>query len=266
MSLKIKSVPQLIDLVRNEPVNFTKTPQINGVDIGTGITGRAELDTTHTPVALYNFNGNLEDSSATEADLTKGAGNNRFYPNLLFSGSQSAYFDGSTYYTAPQDSDLEITGDLTILVITNVSADPSGYIHFLSHAGTNDGEEDNFLYGLYLNSNEELYWFTETGSGTNVDYTLTGYPIPLHRWVMIGVTRTSNVLQFWMNGSKLGSSTTLTAPTGGTNGQLYIGAEIPGNQYRFKGHMKSIKIIASALTEAQMMAEFEKVTGDLKFI
>ena len=36
MSLKIKSVPQLIDLVSNETVNFKKTPQINGVDISTG--------------------------------------------------------------------------------------------------------------------------------------------------------------------------------------------------------------------------------------
>ena len=36
MSLKIKSVTQLVDLVSSETVNFTKTPQINGVDISTG--------------------------------------------------------------------------------------------------------------------------------------------------------------------------------------------------------------------------------------
>ena len=267
MSLKIKSVNHLVDLVRNEKVNFIKIPQIKGVDIETKIVERKELDTTPDPVALYNFNGNLDDSSDTGADLTiNGGGNNLFYPNFLLSGSQSAYFDGSTCYFAPEDDALEITGDLTLLVITNVSANPSDYVALVTHGGTNDAESENFLYGLYLNSNEELYWFQEKDAGTNLDYTLTGYPIPLDQWVMIGATRTSNVIQFWLNGAKLGSSTSLSAPTGGGDGQLFIGSENPGTQYRYTGHIKSVKIIASALTEAQMMEEFEQITGDLKFI
>ena len=34
--MKIKSITQLIDLVRNERVNFTQTPQIDGTDIIAG--------------------------------------------------------------------------------------------------------------------------------------------------------------------------------------------------------------------------------------
>ena len=271
MSLKIKSVPQLIDLVRNEPVNFTKTPQINGVDISTstGITGRRELDTTYTPVALYNFNGNLEDSSATGDDLIKDNGTNRYYPNLLFSGSQSALFKGDTCYrTATNNAAHRITGDITLITIINFYEASSGYQNIVTFSGNNDGENQNFLYSMYLNASEELYWFQEKGEGVNVDYLLAGYPIPIQQWVVIGATRTSNSIQFYLNGAKLGPAATIDAPTGGDHGdcRLWIGAEDPGNANYLKAHVKSIKIISSALTEAQMMTEFERVTGDLKFI
>ena len=270
MSLKIKSVPQLIDLVRNEPVNFKKTPQINGADIGTGqflVARRGELDTTHSPVALYNYNGNLNDSSATGVNLSVNTGTELYYPNLLFSGSQSFYANLSTELTTVHNSNHQITGDVTAISVVNlIQSNTLGYVVIY----TADGESSatNALYSLGISSGVPYFWAEHGAGGTDVAYTLTNYDFPYNQWVFFAATRTSNVVQFYLNGAKWGpASSTLTAPDGGGSGHLWIGGWSPGaNTFRVKGQIKTVKIIGSALTEAQMMTEYERVTGEFKFL
>jgi hypothetical protein len=69
IDMKIKSVPQLVDLVRAEKVNFTQTPQINGTDIPTGHIVKAyekpvdPIGKIFAPEVYYKFDSDFSDSS-----------------------------------------------------------------------------------------------------------------------------------------------------------------------------------------------------------
>ena len=76
MAIKIKSVPQLIDLVRNERVNFTQTPQINGTDIIAGPSVKLyknppdPVSKIFAPDLYYKFDEDFTDSSTFGRDAT----------------------------------------------------------------------------------------------------------------------------------------------------------------------------------------------------
>tara|TARA_R100001086_G_C11821293_1_gene254142 strand:+ start:110 stop:1285 length:1176 start_codon:yes stop_codon:yes gene_type:complete len=59
IDMKIKSVTQLIDLVRNEKVDFTKTPQVNGVDIGGGTPGGSDAQIQFNNDGAFGGSSNL---------------------------------------------------------------------------------------------------------------------------------------------------------------------------------------------------------------
>jgi len=163
MSLKIKSVTQMMDIIGNEILSGTiaNTGSYVGLDNNkqlvltqkTAIVGRQELDTTNTPVALYNFDGNLDDSSATGEDLSVHTGAELYYPNLLFSGSQSFYADLNTELTTAANVAHQITGDVTVMSVVNLSqAATTGYI--LIYGATSETAATNFLYTLGVKSDE----------------------------------------------------------------------------------------------------------------
>ena len=89
------------------------------------------LDTTYSPVGLWNLDGNLTDSSGNGNDLTEQTGTAQF---TSYMGKQWWYADGATILSAGTAAELNVTGDCTCFVTlqTVTDANLAGYIMGLS--------------------------------------------------------------------------------------------------------------------------------------
>jgi hypothetical protein len=216
-------------------------------------------DLRHEPVGLWGFGaGSLVDSTANGFDLTVETGTERYAyisPTLLgfqFDGSTSLWYDVS-------EATLRLLGDMTFecLWMQDDAVNSGG---FISHEAAGETEATNCLYLLQTGGTyPSLAWFSESGLGVNASYTSTyGHPT---RGALchLAVTRTSNVIQFYVNGRPYGNaSTALVTPTGGADSRLRLGSTLA---VRSKGIMASAKLIASALTAAQIRAEYQLCMG-----
>jgi hypothetical protein len=201
-------------------------------------------DTTHTPVGLWQFDGDLTDSSGNGYDLTD-AGTPCYLSCDGLVGlsrwSELAHVDA-----AP----LHITGDITVEMLIEISAYSSlGYpLLFINNGET---EAANCLYGISISSWVPGY-LAEYSSGTNITYSAARGMLAgrVHHLAMV---RSSNQVTFYLDGVAIGTSSGLHVPTGGTTAYLCIGAISDGSS-PFYGWIASVKIIASALTAAQVAA------------
>jgi len=213
--------------------------------------GIRKFDTTHSPVALYNFEGNLNDSSGNGLTLTTGGTvvYRKIWPGLL------AMVSGTPTRVA-NDALLTILGDVTVEAICAMSSTTLS-VALVAMQGAGELEVNNSLYQLIISDQNTLQSFTEHGAGTDDVFNSTGanqglpqLNIPFH----LAIVRASNVIRFYLNGELFGSaSSTLTAPTGGSSANLRINAtNVP---------LASVKIIASALTATQIRAEYNRTMG-----
>jgi hypothetical protein len=120
---------------------------------------------------------------------------------------------------------------------------------------------ENILYRIYINAGI-IGYFAERGSGINIQYTVDRMPpigVPFHL-AMVRPTDTDDVT-FYLNGEQIGASSSgLDGPTDGQNARLYIGTS--GDAAAdFDGVIASVKIINSALTAAQIKAEYNRTLG-----
>ena len=233
-------------------------------------------DNASRPRALYNFNGNLTDESFVGENLSSSSGTELYYPNLLFSGSQSFYLNGSTQLTSSHNSGHQITGEMTVMMVVNLvsaSAWVDGEKYLMSYGASSETLAKNILYSYTLQDGVPVYKAEKDG-GDDITYTLTNYDFPYNQWVFTGFTRTDlvigpttyNIIQFYLNGDPWGpSSTTLAAANGGTDGYLGVGGWVAGGN-NVKGQIKTLKILPVGLTNVEWMDEFERVTGDFKFL
>lgn len=220
------------------------------------------LDTTFTPVALYQLNEVLTDSSGNAHTLTSaGPLWSEVYP-----GVRGLYPPSSgVIEVANADAALRVAGDLTVAAVIYVRNAAVGGGIILSYSG--DGSDDssaasNFQYRLSASA-QTLSWLSEHGaSGLNDAYNIT-FQLPIRQTSLIAVTRVSNVIQFYMNGKAVGAaSSALTTPDGGTSGRLTIGNGWGGGgSANFYGTIASACIIASGLTATQMKSMYNNSLG-----
>jgi len=221
----------------------------------------------HSPVGLWQLQGDLTDSSGNGFDLEVGAGTEQYVP---LSGSvDAAFLDGSTYFRrAAAEASLLITGDVTIEALVSWVQDPPGTgvntsisgPALVGHGTAGETEPANSVYILGARPGGGLKWLTESGGGSNAQYELTA-DLPAQTLHHVAVTRASNVVRLYWNGTLLGTSGTLTAPTGGASGRFVIGALTDGSNENPTALIASVKLIASALTPAQIRAEFVRTLG-----
>ena len=209
---------------------------------------------TYQPLGLWQLTSQaLTDSSGNGRTLTVETGTSRF--TYLTPTLGGFYFDGSTalWYNVA-DSALAMTGDLTfecLFILEEVTAGA----YWFNHSASGETEATNQLYGLQYSaaSSPAISWIQENGAGTNSTYSGANNFMFRGQLCHVAVTRTSNVIQPYLNGRTWGSaSSALTTPTGGGDGRLRLGADAAT---RIKGVMASAKLVGSALTAAQIMAE-----------
>ena len=235
--------------------------------------------------AYYKFDGDIDDSSGNNLDLTVAAGAMQY---CYIDNLQMARFDGATSVfrssggsantDGVNDASLTITGAMTFhlllapeVVTSGTGASSDWVFNFTGPGG--DDEEDNVLYSLAIDSSKWSY-FVESGSGDNywvyfdgpIPYSVTR---PTTTPVLMTVTRdASGSLTIYTNGRVFPPGTITTeqtaggpSPTGGTDGFLVVGAApYTGSQPRyFTGAMAELQILNIELTAAQVLEDARKV-------
>ncbi len=205
------------------------------------------------PVALYNFNRNLRDSSLNGLHLTGTATFRHIWPNLvgIVAGSPARLTN---------DPLLTITGDMTVQVIA-VQRLVSTNAQVATFIASGETEATNALWQLDLESQTVLQWFSESVAGVNADHTVSDATITLPTLglpFVLQAVRAGNVIKFYLNRVLYGTaSLPLTAPTGGTSSFLALrtGTNPP--------ELASLKINNFALSEDQLDADYMHAMGDM---
>ncbi len=224
-------------------------------------------DTTHSPVGLWQLDGDLTDSSGSGYTLTVENGTER-YSNLPGGKIQGAIFDGSTnliYNVA--EATLRILGDMTIECLiewldASPGISPNSNTRIASHVGTggSGNSVDNQLFSFGPASGAPGFrYFAEFGSGSNIDFSTTdSAPQSLQHLAMV---RESNDITYYVNGQAISpSSSGLSAPTDGSSGRFRIGANnallVP-----VVAVVATVKLVASALTAQEIANEYGRTLG-----
>jgi len=216
--------------------------------------GRALHDTTYSPLALYQLQGDGTDNSGNGKDLTP-TGTPVFEPGWVGLGLQGS---ASHRYTRA-DTDFEITGAISICALVRPGP-VTGNDTIVAYADSGETEAANALFWFYF-IGTNLSFSHEYGAGNNEIFSTTVDVNP-NEWVWVGVTRDAagTGVNLYLNGVSVGSTTFANAPTGGTSGNLNICA-LPGGSEPYDGTLQSLKIIGSELSSAQMKAEYDRCFG-----
>lgn len=172
------------------------------------------------------------------------------------------------WFTAPSDTSLRITGDLTIQMWINRSAARNEWLcdYVVQQS---EAEADNHAYELSLDDtdNINLAWEYNAGAGESVQ---SSVPIAtgLNTWTLLTITRDSaaNVVRFYENGLQIGSPRTyVNDATGGTASSLFVGGEVDPNSTKqpFAGRMDEVRIEATARQAAWVRADYLSMTDAL---
>ena len=222
------------------------------------------LDTTNTPVGLWLFDDDLTDSSGNGLTLTAEAGT-ASYTEL--GGKTWIHFDGALrLIEATTAASLAILGDMTCTVVMKWLVPPSTTAQYIVNKGDagDAAENTNANYVLYQSSTL-LKYLHEYGVGTNSTIAQITTPTTTHLFsspFMLTMVRDgTNILMYI--GAQLMSTTSVSGqtPTGGGSGDLYIGDDSDGSDFLTDCLISGVKITASALSAAQVKAEYELVFG-----
>ncbi len=223
-------------------------------------------DTTHSPEALWQLNGTLNDTSGNGHTLTVEAGTETY---AQLGGLQGFSFDGATtVYRNAADTDLRVLGDMTIeMLVSWAVGDPgiAGTINaagfFVHHGAAGGAEADNEIYALQSVTAPGLRYQAQTGGGpTLVSANTTDLAGITGQVLHYAMTRDSGVITFYINGVSQGSSGALTAPTGGANGRFRLGSA-RSLAAPVIMTMASVKFLTTVLTANQIAAEARRTVG-----
>jgi hypothetical protein len=189
-----------------------------------------KLSTSPTPVGLWLFNGDLNDSSGNDFHLT---GTPREYTTAAKDRIAGAVLEAAGW-TRAYNANLKIAGALTIDVI-GVFQNPGTSQFLVSYGKAGELLADNELYAFYITSDLALGLAWEHSAGTGVGVTTSAGVVPVGVPTHLTATRdASGFVALYVDGVDVGTGTA-TAPTGGdsTSSFLTIGdrSEAPGSSY-----------------------------------
>lgn len=224
-------------------------------------------DTTHSPLGLWQLDGDLTDDSGNSYDLTVLAGQGPVRYVDLGGGMKGFYSptaDPSGAYRNAADAALRLAGALTIECLAAYETPPSSHQPtILSHGHENATVQgDNILYCFRLAGGPfKFRYYAQEGVVNSITYTIDDCPrfTELYHLAMV---RSSDEVTFYLNGEQVGATSVgLSAPDGGTNGRLSLGATYQDGTNMWAGALASVKLIGSALTAAQVREEYRRTLG-----
>lgn len=223
--------------------------------------GRARQHTNlHTPLILWQFDGNALDTSGNGFDQAWTSGTARY--TELAPGLVGAFFDGSSGMTRAYNATIAaalIAGSWTVEVLGRIGWN-SALQSIFTHGVTGETEATNVLASWSLLAGGGSEALHEHGAGVNQSHTVAQ---AYNNGALFhgALRKSSQSYQFFHNGRVAGSaSSALTAPSGGTSGTLNVGIGISANQL-IGGSLASFKLVPRALTNAEILAEYNYTLG-----
>lgn len=234
--------------------------QIDNVPIPavTGTIGN-KLGLTHSPVGLWEFEFNYNDTSGNNNTLTELGGDVDF---VAVSGMTAVISNNGGYLrdgnTPPE---LLITGDVTLQVILQPPATPLAFGEvqpiIIMGNGTAGGDGGNVVYGIEVQNDTEVYRFKSSNGNQNHSWAVMGSMGQEEDIELVTMVRESDIITYYRNGTKFGAPKAMSTPTGGTGARFLIFTDRESGIPIFHGHLFCVKIIDRALTPAEVFAEYE---------
>ena len=224
--------------------------------------GRALHGLDHSPLALYQFNGDGVDSSGNARDLTP-TGTIEYYSGHV----GMAFRQNGTDKFTRTDAAFAITGELSVMALVHLDTVASAVYAVATYDGVAVTQAENKLWALQLEA-DGTYLFPryqhQHGVGTPdvVTSSSEGKHVTPGEWVWVGFTRDSagTGIKLFINGELATSETLADPPDGGGSSFLNVGSDGAGDG-DFLGVVQSLKIVGAELTEAEMKAEYERCFG-----
>lgn len=231
------------------------TTVARGLEIVSPYFQRHRLDPN--TVALWQLDGDLLDSGPNGFNLTEvGTVPYQLHGVPGKVPAVSPELTLANHGSHPYDAALNIVGELTIEFMMFLTAiDANSWSVSMGVPGS-ELEADNYLILIGHDVSGQLVWSPERLAGENVEgeskFTATGGTLTTGQWQHIAMRRTAgNVVTFFIDGSSVGTSAALLAPTGGTNGVFRIGTEGAND---IEGYMGSLHILDRAKSDAEILA------------
>lgn len=224
---------------------------------------RAKLhDLTHSPAGLWQLDGLLKDESGNGFDLVVATGTERYSVGAV-PERKSGYFDSTVLDRATHDASLLILGDVTLEVLVYPTTNDSGLFRdILDFCGPSEVLADNCPWYIGLSgSNNSPRWFHEYSPAADETFIWSAVSIPTFQWTHLAMVRddSAKTVTLYVNG--LPDPVVFNyanSAAGGTTSVLQIGGWGFTGVQLFEGLLNSCKVIPSALTAVQVLAESER--------
>ncbi|HEX2881913.1 MAG TPA: LamG-like jellyroll fold domain-containing protein, partial [Polyangiaceae bacterium] len=163
-------------------------------------------------VGLWQFDGNLNDSSGGGNNLSVSTGTARYTD--LFSGVDTTnggglrglLLDGSTVVgLSSSNGTFQITGNLTIEFIITLGMPPGSNIYLFSHGASGESAATNYLYSLRVLPTNQLSYFAEHSSGTDIQFDSDACLCPGEP-THVAMVRSSAQISLYLNGILVGAA------------------------------------------------------------
>ena len=239
---------------------FTITPSTDAADAGTftlrfaasdgqggesGSQSQFTLDFVFT-VTNSRYTSLLATATGTSDnnDITDASTNNHFITvngdahagtfSPYRSGGYSTYFDGSgDYLSIAQTTDTNLTGDFTVECWVYLNEDKNQF--FLSKWAN----PSDFGWNLFAYGGDSIVFYTGNSGnvGTLIDF---NYNPPLQQWMHVAVSRTSNTISGYVNGTRKVVMGNITSNCT-SNTSLTIGGD--GSSWSLNGYLRDVRIV-----------------------
>ena len=212
-----------------------------------------------SPVALYQFDRSLANSSGAAPTLTVGSGTASY--TEAFPDFQMIWFDTALGLTASSAA-LRLLGASTWQALVMFDAGTNGN-PFMQIGNAGDLEADNVLYEGKFTTRRDPIWFSEHGAGIDDTVTLSTFGAPpvhtLFHWTQTRAV--DGTITWYINGVQYGTPQAVTPATGGTTTTFRLSVNTVGT---FCAHMflASLRIYGSLRTAAQIAADYNYCLGE----
>jgi hypothetical protein len=257
----------------NYKVNFDDTSVVDFVTTtqSSSYSAPQNLGLEYSPLALYTFDGNINDQSGNSNNLSLHSGSLQ-YTDGPFYGSQAILFDGYNSLTSSIISALQITGAVTLqaFIKSNTTTVSSVGKAVASLAGIGESLKTNILYSMFVDGDNKAGSFgydIEKGLGVDVSEFSVASLLQPGKWYHIAIARNgSSNNKLYLNGTLITSFTSLNFPEKDVSGnlqRLIVGTHpSSGGDYQafaYKGAVSNLKIVDRELTANEIKSEFERI-------
>jgi hypothetical protein len=160
---------------------------------------------------------------------------------------KSVRFNGTNQYlTTANVSNFVLTGDFTTECFVNLSALPTTQKAIINY--WNAASNNRSIYWNLINSGGAVtmsFGLSSDGTSANSPSVDNGWNPALNTWYHIAVSRKSNIVTMFVNGTQLGTTQSLSISNKSVAAPLAIGADYPllSAAYYFNGYISNLRIV-----------------------